>query len=411
MKRVLSLLLVVALVLVIVAPNQTDAKQTDFSWKVSEKNYYPENYTGYRYPVIPGTESWPYGNHQDMIDACQITKEVCDGLSTEELLQTVLAYPLIGDMLAYDDWNIGYNAVKRRFMGLQELEKRSDVKELITAYVNNYQDEDNPVNAHITDSEKKRTAIAATEEDYIKSRHIITRIVLGILQVQMNISDTGKTQCDNDSSEHTFLRVEPVSFYRLSPAYHGMLLIGQNTITTLKNHSMTGYIYDAMEDWWLSDNTLATIQLQDLSYDACVAINTANYTDYGLIPIDSPSVKYNCHSYAWHARNNCYYWVTEFNTTGYSIRTMQNVAIDGNAVYCSSYGNGSGGVSGYTHSAVVQSKVYELPPNNSTVKTLYLKSKWGMSGLYQHFLENCPYYEIYQIPMTTPQPCDMVYYD
>ena len=57
--------------------------------------YFPDDYKGYRYPIIPGTESWnALRNHQQMVDACQIPEDVISKMTTSELNETIIAYPL-----------------------------------------------------------------------------------------------------------------------------------------------------------------------------------------------------------------------------------------------------------------------------------------------------------------------------
>ena len=104
---------------------------------ISDAEYYSTDYTGYRYPVRPGTAEWAsLENHQDKVDACQIPEDILSSMSTEELVQTVIAYPLNIDMFAYDNTTTGFEVVASHFNGLQELQSRSDsVSELIDLYL------------------------------------------------------------------------------------------------------------------------------------------------------------------------------------------------------------------------------------------------------------------------------------
>lgn len=156
-----------------------DDVQLNEGWYVSEKSYYPENYSGYRFPVLPGTEEWPYDNHQKMIDICQVTKEICDNLSTDELLQTVLSYPLAGDMYAFDDGDVWYNIFKRNFIGLQEFEKRPDAKEVLK--VRYLQEMRNPVvvSPEIGSTEVDSISATTAEQEYFRT--ILRKAVLSEL--------------------------------------------------------------------------------------------------------------------------------------------------------------------------------------------------------------------------------------
>ncbi len=54
------------------------------------------------YPIKPGTEAWQaLSTHEDMLKACQIPAEILKTVSTEELIELCLAYPLLGDIMEY----------------------------------------------------------------------------------------------------------------------------------------------------------------------------------------------------------------------------------------------------------------------------------------------------------------------
>lgn len=84
------------------------------------------------YPIKPGTEAWlALSTHDEMIEACQIPAEVLSTLTTKELIELSLDYPLLGDIFAYDKIEEGINWVSARFNGLQELFKRKDNASLL----------------------------------------------------------------------------------------------------------------------------------------------------------------------------------------------------------------------------------------------------------------------------------------
>lgn len=88
--------------------------------------------TPYDYPVKPGTPEWlQYANVLGRRRACEVPEEILTHMTTEALLQTVLDYPFLGDMYAFNTMEMGYETVKRRFRGLQELESRPDCLEVL----------------------------------------------------------------------------------------------------------------------------------------------------------------------------------------------------------------------------------------------------------------------------------------
>lgn len=105
--------------------------------RIIAESYFPKDYSGYKYPVLPRMSTWPYGNHQSMVDACQIPEDVLYGMSTEQLVETVMAYPLLGDVINCESKKNGYEVIKEHFNGLKELSKRDDRNECLEAYIIN----------------------------------------------------------------------------------------------------------------------------------------------------------------------------------------------------------------------------------------------------------------------------------
>ncbi len=82
----------------------------------------------YDYPIKPGTPEWKaLTSHEQKRQVCQIPQPILSSMSTPDLLETCLNYPLYGDMMAYDRVQEGFEYVKKGFNGLQELLKRNDV--------------------------------------------------------------------------------------------------------------------------------------------------------------------------------------------------------------------------------------------------------------------------------------------
>ena len=101
----------------------------------------------YNFPIRPGDEEWKqFKNSEEMYLACQIPKGLLKSMSTKDLVTTCLNYPLISTLFAYDDLQTGFNALTKKFNGIQELISRKDSgTELINVYSkmspNNYNSE------------------------------------------------------------------------------------------------------------------------------------------------------------------------------------------------------------------------------------------------------------------------------
>jgi len=89
----------------------------------------------YDYPIIPGTNEWKsLTSHKQMIEACKIPENILKNMTTEALFETMMNYPLLSDMLFYDDKDLGYKIMKENCSLFNELFSRSDVKEVFELY-------------------------------------------------------------------------------------------------------------------------------------------------------------------------------------------------------------------------------------------------------------------------------------
>jgi hypothetical protein len=82
----------------------------------------------YDYPIKPGTEEWKkFRSLHEMEQGCQIPDSLLHLMTTSDLLETCLNYPLYLNVTAYNIPQQGFENVMRGFNGLQELLKRSDL--------------------------------------------------------------------------------------------------------------------------------------------------------------------------------------------------------------------------------------------------------------------------------------------
>lgn len=95
--------------------------------------------TPYEYPAQPGTEEWSaLDGRSEKAEACQIPEEILENMTTEALVYTVLNYPFMIDIYAYnyyseegDSYLLAMESIATEFNGLQELKQRPDAVEVI----------------------------------------------------------------------------------------------------------------------------------------------------------------------------------------------------------------------------------------------------------------------------------------
>lgn len=86
----------------------------------------------YRYPVLPGTDEWKRRVWSELPwSLCQIPEDLLTNLTDLALLNTVLRYPMRGDIHAFDSHAAGLAVTINRFNGLPELFLRPGVPELL----------------------------------------------------------------------------------------------------------------------------------------------------------------------------------------------------------------------------------------------------------------------------------------
>ncbi|MBC7914346.1 MAG: hypothetical protein H7Y07_09510 [Pyrinomonadaceae bacterium] len=90
----------------------------------------------YNFPVKPGTVAWKQLKfHEEKVRVCQIPDGVLKAMSTKDLLQSCLNYPLLFDMYAYDNLQIGFSQMSEKFNGFAILRSRPDAA---TAIIDKY---------------------------------------------------------------------------------------------------------------------------------------------------------------------------------------------------------------------------------------------------------------------------------
>ena len=103
------------------------------------------------YPVKPGSKEWAsFTTSRQMFEACQIPQNVLEKLSTKDLSEICINYPLFIEFTFFEDEREGISIMIERFNGLKELSKRKDgVQEIVNLY------KDYPVSSQIFSESSK----------------------------------------------------------------------------------------------------------------------------------------------------------------------------------------------------------------------------------------------------------------
>ena len=369
-KRILSFISVSVFMFIAIAGVSVFATSTN------EANI--DTTIGYSYPVKPGTVEWnKLGNKVAREKACQIPEEILKNLTTDELIESVLNYPFLMDIYAYDSYQKGFKAVSERFNGLKELLQREDVADkLITKY--------------------KNTEVAE-DADKVASGQIFDlsniEILLGQDEVLNQLADTNKYELEKEIEDKYMEKKEHKDIYGTTSATSYKVQAEKesskeaskefSTETSVVSEQTATCVYTP------KGTSVGVVQLGELLTDAekIEYDNLVKSTYPGIGLLRSATTNYNCHSYAWYSQaTSNVYWIndpTPYMTDGSYTYQGTSSGYAGERVYYSTPDN--------SHSGIVYNRVAGTigPDAYGNVNVL---SKWGLYGLVRHSAQNCPYY-------------------
>ncbi|MBG8554752.1 hypothetical protein [Hymenobacter guriensis] len=88
----------------------------------------------YVFPVQPGTPAWAsLTSGDEMVEVCQVPAARLQTISTPGLITTCLNYPLLGDMIFFDNLQFGLRTQLSNFNGFGELQQRPEAAALLLA--------------------------------------------------------------------------------------------------------------------------------------------------------------------------------------------------------------------------------------------------------------------------------------
>lgn len=157
MKKILSLILIFAIVFTLGI--------NSFAYTSIENDKYTVN-EAYKYTITKNSEEWrSLSSKEARIAACKVSEDVLNSMTTDALIETIVSYPLLVDMFAYDTLDVGIKYVSEHFKGIVILEKRSDAVTSLTKYV---------AEKSKNDSKQKETLYAEKVLEYLRKTNIST---------------------------------------------------------------------------------------------------------------------------------------------------------------------------------------------------------------------------------------------
>ena len=311
--------------------------------------------TPYEYPILPGTQEWiDLGDVFARRKACQIPEEILRNMTTDALLQTVLDYPFLNDIYAFDTFKMGYEVVKRRFTGLQEIETRPDYLEALSNYC---------LESYSLDEDDKALKDYLAEDIYL-----------------MFSLDSNLTTCPYASCQIDIIKTPKGS-----------------SVPVVRGRTFNAYCPDAGPGTFTEAKMRADIEADKKKYPYATLLRG---TSYNNLPA------YNCLSYALYSQsydNN--YWLSHIQYNGNGPWTYFTDGSYKKTAYffydpsipdsLSDIQKGDVLVYGFNESTEHLGPTHVGIVNSLAVPTGVHKvvSKWGSGGLWLHSWEDCPYTE------------------
>ena len=295
----------------------------------------------YEYPVLPGTEEWEAlpDNLAAKVNACAVPLDTLEHMTTGALLETVLTYPLLDNIFAFNTVEQGIESVSSYFHGINVLREREDAPQAVALM--------SQAHAYFT---------AAQNSEELSDEMLLRGLRLRTLSNMMTPAIEPMV-CPGPGGMYAFE----------TPA--GVSIPVQAYATNVQYES-----FDVPE-----------------SEDEMEALYTQYQNYYDIEPLRGISPKYNCHSYSFYCQetgNNV--WLRDpslYFDTGSSLLPPSYLTgyVQENSIVVyenTSYSEGTPGR--YVHSARVES--VPSGTNESVVV-----SKWGGNGLFMHEVTDCPY--------------------
>lgn len=305
----------------------------------------------YKYTITPDSKDWANYKTYELTELTNIPDSIVADMDTATLVSTVIDYPFLGDIYAFESTDIGIQVVSERFSGLKELLGRSDAGN----------------NLYIEFSSMKSEVEALNNVDYVDYKTVMKHKIMGTLLSQPDIfkqldQDQVNSIVGSSSTISEELNVTPIYADDESPF-------------AAAARYLTAYVYTPE-----GSAVQVLIRGEELTSADKTAMNNYMATLHpNATRLRTATTNYNCHSYAWYSTSSSnVYWMNSpsaYMTDG----SYTEVGFTPTAAGQKMYYPVTGG-----HSAIVYTP-------SSNIWNVQLTSKWGQYGLYRHYYGDDPY--------------------
>lgn len=209
-----------------------------------------ENGVSWDYPVKPGSEEWrEFKSRPEMVQACRIPDTVLQNISTHDLMELCLNYPLLHDIMFYNIPQMGFVSVSESFNGFAEFFRRDDAG---LALLKKYKT--------INPDKVKEKSTGASRGFFIANLSLL-EIVLAQDAIIGNLSIDEKKELIEEAHSKFISKIQLAENY-------GLLGISSTPLIMVRLMKMD--VFSAIEELELKNHSLASYRETGISYDFCM---------------------------------------------------------------------------------------------------------------------------------------------
>lgn len=364
-KRILGVILALMLMFSAV-PLSLATENDDFA--ISLQDPMP-----YVFPITQESPEWvEFNTTQERIDVCQVPEQKLKSMTTEALLATVMNYPFIETYTAFNSVEDACRTMSRDFNGFGELFSRPDITdELLNKYRDSRVLTSQEVRTRKTSSPRFKDVKAFFESATVEYLIACSEIINGDLSAKDSAVLSVLVEQKNEERDAAGIYSNNRTLYPISESGVTINRAGGSSWNPIYNEVVTPK-GSLVPEVYTRGPELSSAEINDANLQYGWSFPEATR-------IADPTIRYNCHSYAFYQQSpSNKFWIGRENPpvvyiTDGSYKKFTGIPSIGMKVW---YTN-------QNHTGVSMGLV-----NKNGSQVLYVRSKWGAAGLYEH-----PYYE------------------
>ncbi|MGI5895455.1 MAG: hypothetical protein ACOX6U_00735 [Oscillospiraceae bacterium] len=316
-----------------------------FTASAEDTNLAPiEQYKAY----IDSLDWASYQTHNEMVEAAQIPNNLLNQMSTSDLVEAVMNYPLIVNLVMYSTYQKGFERIVQDFNGMQELLSKGDGAQKLFEYYNSI-----PI-------------MSVNTRSSINEEIILNPWFAEIMLAQNEfIEQFSYTEQENViaiiNEKHEQKQSSPEIYSGTSVGFYE---------ATMENNNISTYDYTTTV--YTRKGSPVPVVVVSYHFTPLEVSNLNKKTDAAYpnaVRVGNACNQYNCHSYAWYSQSE---------SNGYWLEPNNVYRFINDGSYYKTYAR-VGAVVKYLsddHSAVVTA----VSGNHAS----WVRSKWGKAGIYVH---------------------------